>query len=742
MSKQIVFKNPETDVNLTLDLDKEFIVVFGKNGAGKTTISRHAPDQDCVFNTDFIHRNIYVETSNGAADNADTKEAFSGLWVGETIVKLKKELENLKMQNAEIVKLKTSLSTSILKTFSEKGVPPINCSEIDKSLETISFVKSSEKSDAEIIKEYKGKLILKSSILDEDGLQQAITRLKNNELLQLLIKELKSNAFLNEIFLTNNSEEKDVFSKHLKTYDGIFKDLKTYDEAFKSKDKRKEEQWIKDAIELHETADHCYFCDGTNVKDALKKWKSITEAKLKEEVNSIIKYINNIEKTIENILKHKDSMIKIANKSVQTLEKLYRYLNIIDEKISLRDEIKEDIIFPAIEKDELVTEENELLKNVQSYMFKKYSDEYEILFLLLKDYSSKIKNKDSEIEKEMNLNAESITKSIDSHLEDLDFDKELKITVDKRGNEKKYKFGFINSSTKISTLSDGQKHKLALAIFFARIENLDLTNKVVVLDDPIVTLDYRSYHAVKRKIIKLRAEKKPSCVLLLTCNIDYLYVQLTNLFNKPDITDTKMIHLTSKSITEVDYNIINYDDLSLYQNSLLQMTNASEFNLAASLNVRIYRMFLDLYLRIHGYPSNGNPKNEILSITGIDEETRKHLLDNNLYIEEFCRKTSALNYQLFETFSKTNEFITLLGFPSIIDKTTFEKLKEYKNSNVRELKYSGTNLLFLIIRRASAIFNSTDSKYKCIKDYLNHPRTQLTSSIVGVDFSDLEVDSM
>ena len=153
-------------------------------------------------------------------------------------------------------------------------------------------------------------------------------------------------------------------------------------------------------------------------------------------------------------------------------------------------------------------------------------------------------------------------------------------------------------------------------------------------------------------------------------------------------------------------------------------------------------MFLDLYLKIHGYPSNGNPKNEILSIAGIDEEIRKHLLDNNLYIEEFCRKTTASNDQLFETFSKTNEFITLLGFPSIIDKTTFEKLKEYKNSNVRELKYSGTNLLFLIIRRASAIFNSTDPKYKCIKDYLNHPRTQLTSSIVGVGFSDLEVDSM
>lgn len=744
MSKKLNFTNPETKVPLSLNLDKEFIIVFGKNGAGKTTISRCAPNQNCVFNTDFIYRNIYIETSTGATDDSKTKEAFSELWIGEKTVKLKKELEEIRARSKEVTKIKDNLITVITKDFSDYGVTLINLNNVNIDLETIfaTYKKPKDKTDEEIIKNYKSKNPLKTSINNEEELKQHIAKFHNNELVQIFINDLKNNALLNELFLINKKDEKDKFLEKIKRYNEIAKDLRHLDEVFTAKDTKKEEVWIKDALVLHEDADHCYFCGNPNIKEAMEKWKKVTESKLKEETNLIVDSLCNAKKSIENILKYKDSVLKIASKSVKSIDNLYAYLKDVEEKILTREPVDERMCFPDIKTDELITEENKLLEEIQKYIFKKYFDKYEITYLLLKDYLVQIANKDKEIEDEMDANAESITKAIDDHLRELDFDKELEIVVDKRGNEKKYRFGFASASVKLNTLSDGQKHKLALAIFFASIEKLDLTDKVVVLDDPVVTLDYRSYYSVKSKIIKLREEKKPLCLVLLTCNIDYLYIQLTNLFNKSEITDTTMFHLTGGSIEEVDFNIINFDDLSLYKNGLNQISSFEEFNLVASLNVRIYRMFLDLLLRMQGIPSNGNPKDEILSIPGIDKTTKDRLVEENEFVEKYCRKESATNSELFETFEKTNDFINTLGFPSLIDSTIFENLKKFNNSEIRSNAYSGNVLLFLIIRRALVIANSTEKKYKCLKDYLNHPRTQLTSSIVGVDFSDLEVDKI
>ena len=739
MTKKISFKNLDSKVDLAFDLDKEFIVIFGKNGAGKTTISRNTPDKECVFNTDFIHKNIYVETQAGATDDAKTKEAFSELWIGESIIALKKELDEIKSKRDTISKQKEELWMSVLKEFSEKQIQLINLKSVNDKVNVIPFVKPKDESDDDIILNYKPKVTFESTIKNDDELNQSILRLKNNELAQLLIKQLKSNDFLKALFLDNDDKEKVKLLNKITRFNEICANLKELDESFKSNNVEKEEKWIKDALLLHENADFCYFCGNNNIKDAIEKWNKFFSSELKMETNASIAYIDEIIKSIDLILRQKDSLSKIAINTILSIEKINEYLCTIRKKMCSREIVTDDVIFPTIKKDELVEEENKFLENIQHYIFKKYSAKYEILYLLLNDYETSITAKDLEIEKEMNDNAESITKSINDHLEELDFDKELKIGIDKRGNDKKYKFSFKNSSTKIGTLSDGQKHKLALAIFFASIEKMDLTDKTVVLDDPIVTLDYRSYYSVKRKIIDLRNTKNPACVLLLTCNIDYLYIQLTNLFNRNDVTDTKMLHLTERSIDEVDYNIINYDDLSLFENGLKQISSFEEYNLVASLCVRIYRMFLDFYLRMRGYPSNGNPKDEICLIDDLDVETKNILIEDNKYIEKIGRKTSATNKDLYQLFVKTNEFVTLLGFPSVIKDDDFDILRVYSNDEKRASNYAGNSLLFLVIARAMCVFNSTNEKYKVLKDYLNHPRTQLSSSIVGVDFSDLEI---
>ena len=735
MNSRIEFTNLESKTALSLEVDKPFIVVFGRNGSGKTTLSRNAPEKEYVFNTDFIYKNIYVETTAGATDDVSTKESFSELWIGEKIVKLKNELETLKNQKNPLTKEKELLTQTINKTFVEKGITLINYLEIDKRINDIKYVKNDSVSNDEVINSYKATIECKTNINDEEQFKQAFGQYKNNSLVQMFIKAVKRNAFLEHVLFNKDQEEISSLVTSLQRYNNSCDEIKRINLRFTAKDKAKEEEWIRKALELHEDANKCYFCGNENIEKAIIEWKEILSSSLKEETNKTTKYLESIIELSNEILKNKESFNKVASNSILTIEKIVFYLCAAKESMAKNEPIKE-LKFPLVKSDELVVEENELLKNIQNYLFRPFLSKYEILSLLIKDYDSKCLSKDTELENEMASEAESIKKRINSNLKELDFDKELKIAIEKRGNTKKFRFGFINSTTKINTLSDGQKHKLALAIFFASIEDKDLTEKIVVLDDPIVTLDYRSYYLLKKKILKISKDKNPKSIIVLTYNVDYLYIQLTNLYNS-NADFVKLVHLTSKTIKEVDYNIINYDDLSLYQAGIKSVSSYDEFSLVASLNVRIYRMFLDLYLRMKGIPSTNNPKEEIESIMELDEDTKNALLECNKLLEHVCRDTSSTNKDLYDSFVATNEFVQKLGFPVLIDKPSFSLLKKYSNNQKRISSYVGDSLLFLIINRAVSILESTDEKNKQLKDYMNHPRTQLTSSIVGIDFSDL-----
>ncbi len=55
---EINYNNPETGNKLTLNTNKSFIFIYGKNGSGKTTFSKNdCFDSEFVFNVDYVNKN-------------------------------------------------------------------------------------------------------------------------------------------------------------------------------------------------------------------------------------------------------------------------------------------------------------------------------------------------------------------------------------------------------------------------------------------------------------------------------------------------------------------------------------------------------------------------------------------------------------------------------------------------------------------------------------------------------------
>lgn len=732
----ITFTNKETNASINLDIKKDFIIIFGKNGAGKTTFSRSAPNKECVFNVDFIHKNVYIETSTGAKDDKDTKDSFSSLWIGEKLVELKNKSSSLKVLCKNTENAISSLISKVASVFSSKEIKMIDIGEITKSINSISFVKDETKDDETIIKEYKEKTILKTTINTDDELQKCLIQYKDESLVKILNERILECKLFDELFLKQECCEKDKIISQIKEFEKTLVELKEVNTAFKAKNKNKQKEWIREAVDLHQGIDNCLFCGGSNVAQAIKKWEKILQSKLNENKTLLIKYIDSILQSCEKILEDKKEYSKFAPNIIDSIDRICAFFNIAKKQISDDEKILGKYEFPEVVTDKIAVANSELLISIQNYLFKPFLKEFEIYKLLFKDYADKLEKKDNEIEIELEKNSDSIKKKINKYLKELDFDKELKIKIDNRGTDKKIGFSFANSNTKLATLSEGQKHKLAFAIFLASIEDKKLDDNIIVLDDPVVTLDYKAYHTIKKQIVGLRLNKKPKCLIVLTCNISFLYIQLSNLFENELIKEVQLMHLYSDGISEVDPNIINYDDLSLYKAGLKSISNAKEFCQIALLNIKIYRMFLDLFMRMQGIPSTSNPADEIQKITTI--ERKQELLELNGEIEKICKDKKSTNKDLFASFIKTNDFVKILGFPDILCAEDINKLQQFSNDDVRDDDCQSNSLLFVIVSRANRIMQSTNSQNYFIKNYLNHPRTQLTSSIVGIDFSDLE----
>ncbi len=732
--EEFSFINKETNKEIKVQLDKQTIIIFGRNGSGKTTLSR-CFDERFVFNTDFIYRNVYVENIDGAKENSGTKESFSSLWVDERIVELKKRIIELQSAKKSIDTAKQKLKDEIVSYYSNYGIPIPNESILIGLINTDDYTKPIDQTDENIIKSYKATSHISSTITDDNELIESIKRYKNNILNENLINEIKKNSFVSELIFNDFHGEKERLASLINEYNLVIDSIKRQNEAFVCKDISREQKWLKDGISLHEGLDDCLFCKNKNIGKQKEEWIRILNDESIKKRDAILHFIENALGICDKIISE-SKYDEIASKTLESLKTIIYFLKRIKDKIDKTDIVGQDIVLPTIESDEILKNYSDLLNNIQFYIFKPFIDKYEIIHKLIKYYESKIISNEDTLIKELNNNSSIITESINKKLLRLGLDKELSIQIDKRGNERKYSFKFTNLKTNISTLSDGQKHKLALAIFLASIEKYDLNDKIVVLDDPVVTMDYRTYYAVKNEIIEI-SSRCPKHLIILTHNISYLYVQLSNVFDNETIkNEIRLLHLHSHGVEELSIDILNYDDLMLYKKCIEQLEVYSEFKLLSTMNLRIYRYFLDLYSRMSGICFVGTPAETISKVANMEKV--EGLKEINSKIEIICKKKNPNAEEMYNGFKLVNDFIDLLGFPKLLTDEEMKKIKRVSETGDMEKTIDVDKFIYLILDRSSKLQDSTNEVYKGIKENIRHPRVQLTSTIVGYDFTDTD----
>ena len=125
-------------------------------------------------------------TETGANQTSKTKENFSGLWIGEDIVKIRKEISQILSEyknNSELL----GNEIKILSDYFQKNSIPFEYQEKLKKLIDDEFKYELGKSD-ELVKAYKCSFIFETSIKTNDEFQEKVRFVKKNDIHKCYLK--------------------------------------------------------------------------------------------------------------------------------------------------------------------------------------------------------------------------------------------------------------------------------------------------------------------------------------------------------------------------------------------------------------------------------------------------------------------------------------------------------------------------------------------------------------------------
>ena len=728
------FKNLETNAIITIPLDKKYIYIYGGNGMGKTTFSRQFSEENNnskVFNIDYINRNVYIVDNEGVKIDATTKDNFSKIFVSEKAVEFASEMSKVKEINKEATILQTATVSKINQLLQkyqlesnvnfEKLILKLNTSKLDFNYK-------------ESLDNNKNRIILSNSldteIKNDNELETKIKQYKANDILlkihdKITKTESLRELFIDEVFIMNLNIQLSDFNSTVDLIRIIETDFN------KSSDPKLFKEWIENGVKLHSGLNVCLFCGNDDIQHSIQHWRDLIENKKSDIKKIILKKIEKAKDDFKLILSSKSIYESIIPLIIKTLEKLLEILDTIEKQIHRN--ISVVPIELIIDKDLIESNMETQYSDIVHYILNKDLVEFFFPFY----YLNYLVNEQNVLESKANSESEKFAKSTNEIIEKiakkLGLEKELKIFHEtRRGSTPKMSIGPADKKTKIGTFSEGQVHKLALAIFFADILSKDKICEFLVLDDPMISLDVVAYHKLKSFII-FDLQDKYEKSIILTHNISFLLIMLSNLFRDVDKREeTCLIELKPFNHNILPIEIIAKDDIVLFKHAIDNSIDMNDVSLWYWMIEKIARYFLDIKLSLMG----------IVSFSDVSIDLRRVFKDEDLnqiklihkQIVKASKDTKAKVSEIVLALENLNIFCIKLGFPEII---TDVSLVAFKTKFYGELiviqNPTAKDLEFLILKEGHTIVFNPSRENAFLKDYIMHPRHQVTESLVAFE---------
>lgn len=717
---KIEYKNLETGKKLILDSNKSFIFIYGKNGSGKTTFSKNdCFDSEYVFNVDYVNKNIYTVNESGACQTSTNRNNFSNLWIGEEIVNQEKIVEKYKKEydnyTLKLNDLKILIQNDLQKHFVNIPIDYSEFADNNYLIDCDSISQEYEKFTCDV---------LETEIKDDEALLTIVKSVKLDTTLSIMLNAINTNENLKNFSNGNFDSLKsindmiDILKSESvecnKIKEQLNKDSVEYNDELIS--------MIKSWINIHKKRKKCLFCDNDNIIKAKEKWNNIIKNKYNEDKEKTINLIQATINDIKILTNKKDIYTEVAPKFMESI------ISVEDSLKATLENVKNDV-FELIEMPKIGGrgEINPLEKKVlaiKNYILNKYIKKLKFLLIVINVLNNKIKQEKEKLTALMENYGKEYEKGINNVCKKLGLNKIIKFSVNKRTTPYTYEFKLQNVSD-IKTLSDGQRHTLAFGMFISSLENKDLSNKCVVMDDPVVSLDVIGYQNVRNVIAGLtrKFDEETTKLIILTHDINYLYVQLSNIFDNPDMSSiTEIYKLCDTKFKPVSLEILNVDDITLYKLGIRNAKFIDDVKSLATLNYKTFRILIDLKARFQGTPISSNVDVEVLLIDKDQKDTLKKISN---YFSKVYKNPNIIDEELVEGFKKIKETCSLLELYELISQEELDNLSSIVTKN--EMGKNESEVFDIINQVSTFIRTTTNMNFK---NYISHPRNYFTKNIV------------
>lgn len=727
-----IYKNLENkqDIKFIADDAKKIIAIYGKNGVGKTTFSTNEIwDKKYVFNEVFIRENIYISTDSGVSTSVDNKKNLSSLFIGNDIVVLQQAKELLDRNKKIFKEIEERLVQEIVKKF-EIRIPNDYIRNIAESyVSQIASLDPYIKIDE--IEAKVNEIKIDSSINSEIEFSDQVKIFNSQERLQSFLELISKNNVLSSIILKHEGlgEYNKLFLSIIEL-GKLLDSKKKVDEFLKERNvsSNPDTKLIKDFLLLQAENDNCIFCGSENKKADIDKWKELINNRYNQEREKVLSDFRSIKSYIEDVNKIKESVAEEIKKTITFLEHMESEINDTITKIS-QDNLEVRSSLDLIEFEKITKDSQDLKDNLIKYCIKINSKVLIASIFQNSNIDKKIGEIKKELDEKLNLQTSTIIADINAMLSQMQIQRSIRILVDKGGGNYKYKFTIDDKE--IDTLSDGQRHNLALAFFLSSIKKSGLTDKTIVLDDPVVCLDEFGYHILHNNLISLRISEPTLRIVILTHNIYYLYVQLSNIFERDDLKlTTAFYRMSSTEVTEYDINVLRIDDFTLFKNCTKDIQTEDDLLIVSGIIPKIFRQFIDLRLRLKGIMFNDKQCDDIIAI-GLDKTDEDALLDINRNINKICKDTGKYNIDnAVNLFKYLFEGLSRLKFDEFLTESDIDNLKHYSGNKNISGPLKSKNIYFDMIDAINDVFYR--NSYPELRNYLAHPRQQITKQITSI----------